>query len=127
MQTTSGVVTPCCSITLMQISLKISAVSSQDASDVASYQYRTVAKARGFVGRLPSEIHRVNVFNETTQGIMDGVTFPSEMLEKFFTTPNGKSTQRIFDEFNLKATDISRYQNPFEEDYYYRLVVKPFR
>jgi len=96
------------------------------AADVTFMQYKYVALAEGFYGRLPSVITRKGVTNEKTLAEMEGVeTGASGALDQFMSnTPNGRSTQRILDAFGLKATslEIIRYENADPD---FRLQVVP--
>ncbi|WP_346833464.1 RHS repeat-associated core domain-containing protein [Pseudomonas abietaniphila] len=89
------------------------------ANDVARHQYKAVAKANHFFGHLPSTIRRFKVINETTLSKTEGLENESaEMLEVFFSqTPNGKTTQRILDDFDLKATAVRREPNAGKIDF----------
>lgn len=80
------------------------------ANDVARYQYSKIAKDQGFYGHLPSLITRSGVMNrqtlEATKYLKSG---SRKMLLTFLQkTPNGKSTQRILDDFGLMATKVER-------------------
>jgi insecticidal toxin complex protein TccC len=89
------------------------------ANDVARYQYERVSKAQGFFGHLPSTIRRFKVVNETTLSKTEHLENDSpQMLDVFFSqTPNGKTTQRILDDFGLKATAVRREPNEGKTDF----------
>ena len=80
------------------------------ASDVARYQYELVASKHGFYGRLPSIIKRENVLNYsalTRTGSSESDA--AGMMNAFFTqTPNGKSTLRILEDFDLEPVSVER-------------------
>jgi len=86
------------------------------ANEVASFQYYRVATANKFMGKLPSRIVRSNISN---LGVKEVVRKHSsntpEFMKAFLTeTQNGKSTQRILDDFNLRATRIEYEYNEIE-------------
>ncbi|WP_256589976.1 RHS repeat domain-containing protein, partial [Pseudomonas sp. B1(2018)] len=76
------------------------------ASEVARYQYASVSKKKDFFGFLPFVLNRDYVINQDTLRVMhEAKGTIEERLEKFLNeTPNGKSTKRIMDEFNLVPT-----------------------
>ncbi|MGF6090798.1 RHS repeat-associated core domain-containing protein [Pseudomonas sp. 18173] len=80
------------------------------ANDVARYQYEIVANQLGFFGRLPSIIKRENVLNY--KALANTVSSANEMEDLsavFFTkTPNGKSTSRIIEDFDLEAVSVEK-------------------
>ncbi|CAI0732461.1 RHS repeat-associated core domain-containing protein [Serratia quinivorans] len=80
------------------------------ASDVAAYQYGRVSRSQGFDGRLPKTIIRQGVTNETT--LMKTKDLHGDALfDMFFkNTPNGKSTQRIMDNFSLRADSVTKFE-----------------
>ena len=85
------------------------------ASDVAKSQYITVSKEEGFFGHLPSIIRRWAVSNFKTRFAVMGLESGSpEMLDAFMKTENGKSTQRILNDFGLKAVRVERTDNNFD-------------
>jgi hypothetical protein len=85
------------------------------ASDIAKYQYVSISKQEGFFGHLPSIIRRWAVSNFKTRFAVLGLESGSpEMLDAFMKTENGKSTQRILDDFGLKAVKIERTDNTFD-------------
>ena len=95
------------------------------ASDVARYQYTRVAQAHGFFGRLPSMITRSGIINKQTikktKNLKSGT---DEMLRTFMKeTPNGKSTQRILNDFGLMATKVERLT--FKKHVDFLIHVKP--
>ncbi|WP_150719423.1 RHS repeat-associated core domain-containing protein, partial [Pseudomonas fluorescens] len=80
------------------------------ASDVARYQYEVVANQFGFFGRLPSVIKRENVLNYSTLANAVGSSNEVEDLSAAFfaNTPNGKSTRRIIEDFDMEAVSVER-------------------
>ncbi len=80
------------------------------ASDVAAYQYGRVSRSQDFVGKLPKKITRQEVTNQTT--LMSTFNLQGNALfDVFFKdTPNGKSTQRIMNNFSLKARSVERVE-----------------
>lgn len=84
------------------------------ASDVARYQYELVASQRSFFGKLPSVIKRENVMSyialaNTVSTGNDG----KDLMNVFFTkTPNGKSTMRIMEDFDLEPVSVERIKGP---------------
>jgi insecticidal toxin complex protein TccC len=77
------------------------------ADQVAAAQYLKLSKDK-FEGILPSTIKRTNIMNETTREIVHEYKNSSEELKiNFLTrTPNGKSTQRILDTFQLRPIAV---------------------
>ena len=80
------------------------------ANDIARHQYSVVAKNSNFYGHLPSMIRRANVTNKTTlTETQDLESGSAELFTAFFTkTPNGKTTSRILEDFNLKAIRVRK-------------------
>lgn len=80
------------------------------ASDVARYQYELISTERGFYGRLPSVIKRENVMNYSALSrTSDPANNATTLMNDFLTqTPNGKSTQRIMEDFGLEAISVER-------------------
>jgi insecticidal toxin complex protein TccC len=97
------------------------------ASDVARYQYSRIAQDEGFFGQLPSKITRYNVVNmetlKKTKYLKNGT---ERMLYTFMReTPNGKSTQKILDDFGLKPTKVERFTS--EGKVHFLIHVKPIK
>jgi len=88
------------------------------ASDVVKYQYKRISNDQGFFGHLPSLITRKYVTNKTTLEWAEKLTNTRGELPLSFLkeTPNGKSTQRILDEFGLIATRVERGIRPHQDD-----------
>lgn len=76
------------------------------ASHVAQYQYLLAAVSGGWVGQMPSTLIRKNVINKDT--IVNTAGLKGEQLMSAFlnNTPNGKSTAKILEAFNLNATSV---------------------
>ncbi|WP_235424278.1 hypothetical protein [Citrobacter koseri] len=87
--------------------------ASYFASDVVKCQYKYISTQYGFYGTRPELIERREVINETTLDKTKGLS--GTMLKDVFLneTPNGRSTQRILDVFNLWATEIRREGSNF--------------
>ncbi|BBE09766.1 Insecticidal toxin protein [Mycoavidus cysteinexigens] len=83
------------------------------ASDIAQYQYTQVSEKHGFQGKLPDIIKRECVANDDTlEGIKGLESGTQELQDKFLTsTPNGKTSQRIMNDFGLTATKVE-LRNP---------------
>ncbi|MNK91010.1 putative deoxyribonuclease RhsC [compost metagenome] len=97
------------------------------ASDVARYQYSKIARDEGFFGQLPSKITRYKVVNmetlKKTKYLKNGT---ERMLYTFMReTPNGKSTQRILDDFGLKPTKVERFTS--EGKVHFLIHVNPIK
>ncbi|CAI8865413.1 insecticidal toxin complex protein TccC [Pseudomonas sp. IT-P100] len=90
--------------------------SNYFANDVAKFQYDRVSKAGGFFGHLPSIIRRWAVSNrQTLQVTRNMESGSSELLEAFMNkTVNGKSTQRILDDFGLRAIRVDFADDTFD-------------
>ena len=78
------------------------------ANDIIRYQYTRIANKEHFFGCLPSTIVRSYVSNkailEKTNNLASG---SDEMLNVFLNeTQNGRSTQRILNDFGLIATKV---------------------
>ncbi|WP_155629704.1 hypothetical protein [Burkholderia territorii] len=86
------------------------------ANEIVRYQYELASVKGGFRGELPRSIKRENVYNQQTVDVTRNLSSNSpELLHEFMTnTPNGKMTQRILDDFGLKATNVSKTPNPEE-------------
>ena len=84
------------------------------ASDVARYQYELVASRNGFFGKLPSVIRRENVMNYSSLAkTVNSANGVEDLSSVFLTqTPNGKSTLRILDDFELEAISVERVKGP---------------
>lgn len=80
------------------------------ANDVARYQYSIIAQKQGFYGSLPSLITRAGVMNGPTLKTTKYLKSGSKKMLKIFLqqTPNGKSTQRVLNDFGLIATKVER-------------------
>ncbi|WP_448096696.1 RHS repeat-associated core domain-containing protein [Luteibacter yeojuensis] len=80
------------------------------ANDVARAQYKIAAGRNGFFGVLPAIIRREHVVNPDTLTRTNGLASRSQELYRTFleNTPNGKTTQRILDDFGLQATSVVR-------------------
>lgn len=78
------------------------------ASDIAQYQYTQVSEKHGFQGKMPNIIKRKSVINDDTLSSVNGLQSGSQELKDIFlqSTPNGKSTQRIMNNFGLTATKV---------------------
>lgn len=76
------------------------------ASHVAQYQYLLAAVSGVWVGQMPSTLIRKNVINKDT--IVNTAGLKGEQLMSAFlnNTPNGKSTAKILEAFNLNATSV---------------------
>ncbi|BBO59635.1 hypothetical protein [Mycoavidus sp. B2-EB] len=83
------------------------------ASDIARHQYTQVSKRHNFQGKMPKIIKRKNVINESTLDLINrmGSEHPDFQSQFFKSTENGKSTQRIMDDFGLTATNVE-LKNP---------------
>ncbi|WP_369790734.1 hypothetical protein [Rouxiella sp. WC2420] len=75
------------------------------ASDVAKYQYLQVAQRVESSAVMPRKIIRQGVVNQITLNMTSGKQ-GDELFSAFFQTPNGKSTQRIMDNFSLVAENV---------------------
>jgi insecticidal toxin complex protein TccC len=77
------------------------------ADQIAVAQYLKVS-ANDFEGALPSTIKRSLITNKTTRNIVSQYkNSPEELKDTFLTlTPNGKSTQRILDTFQLRPLAV---------------------
>jgi insecticidal toxin complex protein TccC len=84
------------------------------ANEVAMEQYLRVARKHGFMGQLPSMIKRSTVMNEGVCQVAENYISGSDELKNAFLneTQNGKSTQRILDDFGLKATRVEARFSP---------------
>jgi len=80
------------------------------ASDVTWQQYAAVSKKNNFYGVLPKLIVRWDVINKNALSATDKLESGSkEMLDSFLNSEgNGRSTQRILDEFSLHATKVEK-------------------
>jgi len=97
------------------------------ANHITAYQYSLIAKKEGFFGHLPSIIKRNTVKNPITlekTKLLQSDT--KEMLEIFLAeTPNGRSTQRILNDFGLRATKIEMYYDEINDEADYVIHVIP--
>ncbi|WP_433646048.1 RHS repeat protein [Kosakonia pseudosacchari] len=85
------------------------------ATHIAQYQYKVAAENSGFLGEMPKKIIRKSVINEQTLNVTKGLAGEA-LFEAFFQrTPNGKSTARILEAFNLIATGVSR-EDPQDDE-----------
>ena len=94
------------------------------ASDVAKYQYSLIADKEGFFGYLPSIVKRSRVVNDITLKKTESLeSGTQQMLQVFLTeTPNGRSTQKILDDFGLKAIKVERINHNKKVDFLVRVV-----
>lgn len=94
------------------------------ANDIFRHQYEVAAQRNNNYGELPSVVRRSKVKNQITldktQGLESG---SSELLEAFFQTPNGKTTQRVIEDFGLIATSVTTELNGKDLDFV--VAVKP--
>lgn len=76
------------------------------ASHIAQYQYLLAAVSGGWVGQLPFVLIRENVINQATLNNTEWLK--GEELKTAFlnNTPNGKSTAKILQAFNLEASSV---------------------
>lgn len=82
------------------------------ANDVARHQYRLVAEKNNFFGHLPSTIRRSKVINaETLNKTKSLESGSAELFNAFWSTPNGKTTQRVMEDFGLKALAVRKETN----------------
>jgi insecticidal toxin complex protein TccC len=102
-------------------------VSDYFANDVARYQYSKISRDEGFFGQLPSKITRYNVINKETLKQTKYLKNGTErMLYTFMRdTPNGKSTQRILEDFGLRAIKVERLTS--EGKVHFLIHVKPIK
>ncbi|ECC1628403.1 hypothetical protein FNU87_22395 [Salmonella enterica subsp. salamae] len=82
------------------------------ASDVTYKQYELVSKYLDFSGVYPRVIIRENVSNTETLRMTERLSGDA-LMDAFFRTPNGKSTQHILACFNLKVRRVVRQRNDF--------------
>ncbi|QHM95138.1 RHS repeat domain-containing protein [Kosakonia sacchari] len=86
------------------------------ATHIAQYQYKVAAENSGFLGEMPKKIIRKSVINEQTLNETEGLTGKT-LFEAFFQrTPNGKSTARILDAFNLIAIGVTREESSDDDE-----------
>jgi insecticidal toxin complex protein TccC len=80
------------------------------ANDVTRYQYTRIARSQNFYGVLPSLITRSGVMNRETLKATKYLKSGSTQMRHVFLseTKNGKSTQRILNDFGLEATKVER-------------------
>ena len=78
------------------------------ANDIIRYQYTRIASKEHFFGFLPSTIVSSYVSNKAILKKTNNLTSGSdEMLNVFLNeTQNGRSTQRILNDFGLIATKV---------------------
>jgi insecticidal toxin complex protein TccC len=86
------------------------------ANEIAAYQYYKVSKAVGFIGKLPSLIIRSNISNMGVKKMArEHASDTPEFTQAFLTkTQNGRSTQRILDDFGLIPMKIEHFLNEIE-------------
>jgi insecticidal toxin complex protein TccC len=100
--------------------------SNYFANEITKYQYIAISKKEGFYGHLPSIIKRETVINKITLEKTKNLESGSEELLKIFMneTPNGKSTQRILNDFGLKATkvEINFDEQNNDADYFIHVI-----
>lgn len=92
------------------------------ASDIVREQYRRISNDRGFFGVLPGRMKLMNVVNKDTRKVIDNflrkqpkpaiagaeATYKaSQMLDDFKTTPLGKFSNRVADDFDLVIKDLN--------------------
>jgi len=95
------------------------------ASDVTILQQTAAAQQNGFTGTLPSLIIRENIQNATTLEKTEAKS-GEELLDVFLgKTHNGKSTQRILNEFGLKAIKVEQVTRGREIDFHIHVRPTP--
>ncbi|OCR23578.1 toxin [Pseudomonas syringae] len=84
------------------------------ANDVVRFQAKAIADKMGFNGILPSAIKNSFVVNDQTLQLTSALTTKTpEMMRVFLdSTPNGKRTQRVLDDFDLEAVWVDRQGDP---------------
>lgn len=82
------------------------------ASDVTYKQYEIISEYFDFSGIYPRVIIRENVSNSETLRMTDRLSGDA-LMDAFFRTVNGKSTQRILACFNLRVRRVVRKRNDF--------------
>jgi insecticidal toxin complex protein TccC len=84
------------------------------ANEVTMEQYWRVAKKHQFMGQLPSRIIRSSIINACVYEVAEKYSSGSDALMNAFLqeTQNGKSTQRILDDFGLKPTLVEARFSP---------------
>ncbi|EHE8590129.1 RHS repeat protein, partial [Salmonella enterica] len=94
------------------------------ASHVAQYQYVLAAVAGGWIGQMPVTLIRDNVINQVTLNNTEGLK--GEELKTAFlnNTPNGKSTAKILEAFNLEATSVKVEEIDGDANFYVNLKRK---
>ncbi|MCD5993404.1 RHS repeat protein [Pseudomonas sp. CDFA 602] len=98
------------------------------ANDVALKQYELISQKEGFMGHLPSVIKRDTVVNVGVLKVAHDYESESEALKTAFfeDTQNGKSTQRILDDFGLVADKITtRFLNDAKDQVDVYIHVSP--
>lgn len=77
-------------------------------SDVIRYQYAFVSHRNGFTGTMPDILRHENVLNAGVLDIVKNVNEGEEIpLHDFLKkTDNGKLTQRVLSDFNMKAVTV---------------------
>lgn len=67
------------------------------------------AQLRNYPLEKPTTITHVNVTNQKTIDLLEGVKSGSgDMYNLFFNSPNGKYTRRILDDFGFVASHVRR-------------------
>ncbi|VDY40241.1 Rhs family protein [Salmonella enterica subsp. arizonae] len=94
------------------------------ASHVAQYQYLLAAVSGGWVGQMPSTLIRKNVINEDTIANTAGLKGEQLMSAFLNNTPNGKSTAKILEAFNLNATSVKIKNTYGDVNFYVNLKRK---
>lgn len=100
---------------IFTMNFKTSGTREYYASDIVRSQYETISTKMGFYGVLPSLIINSSVVNKTTQRVTANIpTRSPELLQRFlYSTPNGKRTQRVLDDFGLEAQWVDRKMTSF--------------
>ncbi|EAV4630107.1 hypothetical protein E4Y48_24265, partial [Salmonella enterica] len=93
-------------------------------SHIAQYQYLLAAVSGGWVGQMPFVLIRENVINQTTLNNTEWLN--GEELKTAFlnNTPNGKSTAKILEAFNLEATSVKVEEIDGDANFYVNLKRK---
>jgi insecticidal toxin complex protein TccC len=94
------------------------------ANDIFRHQYKLASEKNKNFGELPSAIRRSKVKNDTTLKTTEGLQSGTpELLDAFFKTPNGKTTQRVIEDFGMVATKVTTEANGKDLDFV--VTVKP--
>ncbi|MFJ5283819.1 RHS repeat-associated core domain-containing protein [Pseudomonas sp. NPDC088429] len=94
------------------------------ANDIFRHQYKVASEKNKNFGELPSAIRRSKVKNDTTLKTTEGLQSGTpELLDAFFKTPNGKTTQRVIEDFGMVATKVTTEANGKDLDFV--VTVKP--